>query len=173
MQRNWLLGMEALVEVLAFEHLRDRVLRRQAYEIFRGELREPTAVEIHHGFFRTENLENLCLVGLGVLRNLLARQRRSRRRAPCRIADHSREVSDEEDDRVSEILKMLQLAQQHRVPQMQIGRGRIKARLHSEWLARSDRAFELRAQLGFLDDLRRALLDVCQLFGNRWKVSHA
>src|ERR1700682_216709 len=55
---------------------------------------------------------------------------------------------------------------------MEIGRGRIEARLHSQGLARSERAFKLRAQFGFLDDLRRALFDVCQLFVNRWKVSH-
>src|SRR6202023_2741497 len=53
-----------------------------------------------------------------------------------------------------------------------MGRGRIEARLHSQRLARSARAFELRAQFGFLDDLRRAVLDVCQLYVNRWKVSH-
>src|SRR5437879_6999135 len=103
MHGDRLLGMEALVEVLALEHLRDRVLRRQAYEIFRGELREPTAVEIHHGLFRTENLEYLRLVGLGVLRNLLPRQGRPRCRPPCRIADHSGEISDEEDDGVSKV----------------------------------------------------------------------
>src|SRR6267378_7252284 len=122
MHGDLLLGMEALVEVLALEHLRDRVLRRQTYEILGGELREPSAVEIHHGLFRTENPENLRLVGLGVLRNLLARQRRPRRRASCRIADHPGEISDQEDDGVSKILKMFKLAQQDRVPQMQIGR---------------------------------------------------
>src|SRR6266446_9738772 len=172
MHRNWLLGMEALMEVFTLEHLRDRVLGGQSDEIFGGKLREPTAVEIHYCFFWTENPENLCLVGFGVLRNLLARQRRPRSRASRRIADHSGEIPDQKNDRVSEILKMFQLAQQHRVPQMQIGRGRIKARLHSQRLARSERAFELGAQFGFLDDLCRTLLDVCQLFVNRWKVSH-
>src|SRR5271157_5835678 len=67
---------------------------------------------------------------------------------------------------------MFELAQQDGVPQVQVGRSRIEARLHLERLARSERAFELRAQFGFLDNLRRALLEVCQLFVNRWKVSH-
>src|ERR1700681_3447256 len=67
---------------------------------------------------------------------------------------------------------MFELAQQDRVAQVQIGRGRIEARLHSQRLARSERAFQLCAQLGFLDDLRRALLDVRQLVVKRWKDSH-
>src|SRR5208337_3509241 len=141
-------------------------------EILGGKLREPAAVEVHHGFFLAENFENLRLVGLGILRNLLLRQRRPGRRAARRIADHSGEISDEEDDRVSEVLKMFQLAQQNRVPEVQIGRGRIEARFHPQRLARSERAFELGAQFGFLDNLRRALLEVCQLFFDRWKVGH-
>ena len=96
----------------------------------------------------------------------------ARCRATRRIADHPGEVANQKNDRVSEILKMFQLAQQDRVPQVQIGSGRIEARLHPQRLARGERAFELRAQFGFFDDLRRALLDVCQLFVNRWKVSH-
>src|ERR1035438_8360791 len=157
MHGNRLLVMEALVKVFALEHLRDRVFRCQTYEILGGELREPPAVEVHHRFFRAENLENLRLVGLGVLRNLLPRQRRPRRRAPRWIAYHSGEISDEEDDRV---------------PQVQIGSGWIEARLHPQRFARSERTFEFGAQFGFLNDLRRALLDVCQLFVNRWKVGH-
>src|SRR6202162_3242048 len=132
---------EALVEVLTLEHLRDRVLRCQPYKIFGGKLREPPAVKVHYRLFRTENPENLRLVGLGVLRNLLPRQRRPRRRASGRIADHPGEISDQEDDGVSKILKMLELAQQDRVSQVQIGRRRIEARLHSQWLARRERAF--------------------------------
>src|ERR1035438_7416126 len=172
MHGNRLLVMEALVKVFALEHLRDRVFRCQTYEILGGELREPPAVEVHHRFFRAENLENLRLVGLGVLRNLLPRQRRPRRRAPRWIAYHSGEISDEEDDRVAEVLKMFELAQQDRVPQVQIGSGWIEARLHPQRFARSERTFEFGAQFGFLNNLRRALLDVCQLFVNRWKVSH-
>src|ERR1700716_1723302 len=115
MHGDRLLVTEAFVEVLALEHLRDRVLRGQTHEIFGRELREPPAVEVDHRFFRAENLENLRLVGLGVLRNLLARQWRPRRRASRWIADHPGEISDEEDDGMSKILKMLELAQQHRV----------------------------------------------------------
>src|ERR1039458_3008232 len=126
MHGNRLLVTEALVEVLALEHLRDRVLRGQAYEIFGRELREPAAVEVDYRLFRTENSENLHLVSLGILGNLLPRQRRPRRRPPRRIADHPGEIADQEDNRVSEILKMFELAQQDRVPAAQAGRGWIR-----------------------------------------------
>ncbi len=86
--------MEAFVEVLTLEHLRDGVLRGQTDEILSRKLREPAAVEIHHGFLRAENFENLCLIGLGVFRNLLLRQRRPGRGAARRIADHAGEISD-------------------------------------------------------------------------------
>src|ERR1700675_1614833 len=111
MHGNRLLVTEALVEVLTLEHLRDGVLRGQSYEILGGKFREPSAVEVDHRFFRAENPENLSLVGFGVLCNLLPRQRRPRRGAPGWIADHSSEISDQEDDGVSEILKMFQFAQ--------------------------------------------------------------
>src|ERR1035437_10811091 len=116
MHRYRFLVVETLVEVLTFEHLRDRVLRGQTDEVLGRELREPPAVEIDNRLFRAENFEDLRLVGFGVLRNLLPRQRRPRRRAPRRIANHPGEVSDEGDDRGSEILKMFELAQQDRVP---------------------------------------------------------
>ena len=94
MHGNRFFIVEALVEVLAFEHLRDGVLRGQADEILGGKFRKPAAVEIDHRFFGTENFENLRLVSLGVLCDLLARQRRARRRATRRIADHSGKVAD-------------------------------------------------------------------------------
>ncbi len=62
---------------------------------------------------------------------------------------------------------MFELAQQDGVAEVQVGSGRIEARLYAQRLARSARAFEFRAQFGFLDNLRRALLEVCQLFVNR------
>src|ERR1035437_2679545 len=144
MHRYRFLVVETLVEVLTFEDRRGRLLRGQTDEVLGRELREPPAVEIDNRLFRAENFEDLRLVGFGVLRNLLPRQRRPRRRAPRRIADHSGEIADQKDDRVTEVLKMFELAQEDRVPQVQIGCGRIKARFYLEWLARCVRALELR-----------------------------
>ncbi len=70
--------------------------------------------------------------------------------------DHRGEIADQENRRVPQILKMLQLAQHHGVAQMNIGRRGIHAQLHAQWLARRDRLFELRLQLILANDFRGA-----------------
>ena len=132
-------SVEALVEVFALQHLRDRELGRQPDEAFEAELAQPLAVEAHLGLVAVEDLEDLRLVGLGVLVDLLARERRPRGRAARGIADEPGEVADEEDDGVAHVLKVLQLAHQHGVAQVQVGRGRIEAGLHPHGLAGGER----------------------------------
>ena len=73
MQRDRLLFLEALVEVFALQHLRDGELRRQANDAFVAQLVEPLAVEAHFGLLAIEDLEDLRLVGFGVVVDLLAR----------------------------------------------------------------------------------------------------
>ena len=75
-----LLFGEALVEVLALEHLRDGELGGQAHEAFVAELVQPFAVEADFGFVAVENFEDLRLVGFGVGVDLLAGERRAGRR---------------------------------------------------------------------------------------------
>ena len=104
--------------------------------------------------------------------DLLAAQRRPRRRPSRRIADHPGEVADQEDHRVAQILKVLKLPQHHGVAQMQIRRSRIHAKLHTQRFARGPRLFELRAQIGLADNFRRSLLEVGELFVNRRKICH-
>src|SRR5208282_4136115 len=135
---------KALMEIFALEHLRNRVLCTQPNEILSTELREPAAVEIDHRFFCAKNFENLRLVGLGILLDLLAGERRARGRAAGRVAYHAGEITDQKDDRVAEILKMFEFAQQDGVAEVQIGSGRIESRLHAQRLARFERAFKFR-----------------------------
>jgi hypothetical protein len=52
------------------------------------------------GARRIEDLEDLLLVGLGVLRDLLGRERRARLRLAGGVADQGGEVANEEDGRV-------------------------------------------------------------------------
>ncbi len=54
---------------------------------------------------------------------------------PGRIADERGEVADQEDDRVPHVLKVLELAHQNGVAEMQVRRGRIEAGLHPNGLA--------------------------------------
>ena len=62
--------------------------------------------------------KNLRQVGLGVPLDFFRTQRRTRRRAPRWVANHTREVADQENDGVAQILKVLQLAHQHGVPEV-------------------------------------------------------
>ena len=127
----------------------------------------PAPVEVDHSFLQIENLEHLRFVSLSVLLNLLAGKRGPRGRASRRVADHPSEVADQKDCGVAEILKVLKLAQNHGVPQVQIGRRRVHAKLHPQRLARGARLFELGTQVGLADDFRRTLLEIRQLFVDR------
>ena len=77
------------------------------------------------------------------------------------------------DDCVAEVLKVLQLAQQHGVAEVEIGRGGIEAGFDPQRLAGGARLLQLGAKLGLFHDLSRAFLDVSQLFFNRSELWHA
>jgi len=49
-----------------------------------------------------------------------------------RVTDHGGKLSDQENGRVAEVLKVFQLSQHHRVAQMQIRSGGINAELHAQ-----------------------------------------
>lgn len=76
-----------------------------------------------------ENAEDLVLVGLGVLVDLLASERLACRALAGRVADHPGEIADQEKNLVPEILELAQLVEQDGMPEMQIRRRRIEARL--------------------------------------------
>ena len=67
---------------------------------------------------------------------------------------------------------MLELAQQHGVAEMQVGRSGIKAGFDAQRLAGGARLLQLGAQLRLFDDFRRAFLDVGELFVNRSESGH-
>src|SRR5438045_1771222 len=113
---------ESLFEVVALDHPRQRVFRGQLDHARRSELTEPFVVEADLGFLRIEDLEHLPLVRLRVREDFLVRQRRARDFLAGRIADHSGEVADDEDDAMSELLKMLHLPDDDGVSEMQVWR---------------------------------------------------
>src|SRR5437764_8107807 len=121
---------------------------------------------------RIEDLEYLLKIGARVLRDLVLAERRSSNVAAGGVADHGGEIADQENHRVPEILKVLQLAEQHGMAKMQVGRSGIKAGINAQRLAGGARLFQTLAQLGFADDLDRALLDVLKLLVNRPELWH-
>ena len=169
---NRLLFLEALVEVFPLEHLRDRELCRQLYEAFVAKLAQPFAIEPHLGLVAVEDLEDLGLIGFGVLVDLLAAERRARRCASGRIADEPGEVADEENDSMTHVLKVLELANEHGVAQMQVGRSRIEARLYPHRFAALPGFLQTLAQIALADDLGCALAQIGELLVYGKERSH-
>ena len=154
--------LEAFLEIVALEHSRQRVLRGQLDHACRSELAQPLVVESDLGFLRIEDLENLSFVSLGVFEDLFMRQRRPRDLFAGRISDQSREVADDEDDAMSELLKMLHLPNHDRVAEVKIGRGGIEADFHGQRFAPR----ELGAEVFAIDQVDRSLGEVIELFIN-------
>ena len=98
--------------------------------------------------------------------NLLRRKRRTCRVAPGRITDQSSEVADEKDDLVPEVLELAHLVDEHGVAEVQIGRGRIEARLDSQRLA----ALEAWSAAPIRAEFRRSTLEFGEIVlqGTPW-----
>ena len=155
-----LAGLVALGEVIALEHARHRVVRGQLHDLGGGEAAQPARVEVDARAGAVEDLEHLRLVGARVRLDLLGRQRRARGVAPRGVADHPGEVPDEERDVVPELLELAHLVEQHRVPEVQVGGGRVEARLHVQRRA----APELPGEVGVGEHLARAPVQLRDLF---------
>ena len=163
-------ALEALLEVAALQHLRHVVLRRQPDPSGAAQRLEPLAVEADLRLRRVEDLEDLRLVGLGVAVDLLLRQRRPRLRPAGRIADQRGERAHDVDHPMAEILEVLHLANEHGVPQVQIGRGRIEADLHDERRPARREPLELGLQLARTNDVDTAFGEIRELLVYRHRA---
>ena len=97
----------------------------------------------------------------------LAGERRAGGVAARGIADEAGAVADEEDDGVAHVLEVLELADEHGVAQVQVGRGGIEAGLDAQRLAGLQRLFEALAQIALTNDFDRTFAQVGQLLVNR------
>ena len=157
------------MEMLALQHLRQRELRHQLHHVVVAQLIQPLGVVPNLGLLAIQNLEHLLLVRLRIRRNLLACQRLPRHIAPRRIADQRRPIPNQKDDGMPEILKVLQLPQQHRVPKMQIRRRRIEPCLDPHRLTRRNRLCNALLQRLQRNNLRSTLRNQIKLVFNGWK----
>ena len=73
-------------------------------------------------------------------------------------------VADQEDDGVAEILKVLHLAQQDGVAQVQVGRGGVEAGLDAQRPVGLGGEDQPLAQIFLANDLGHALAEVSKLF---------
>ncbi len=120
------------MEFGALEHLGDREFGGEADDVLEGELAEPLGVEADFGFVAVEDAEDLVGVGLRVGIDLLAGERLAGDVASGGIADEGGVVADEKDDLVAEVLKVLELAHQDRVAEVEVGGGGIESSLDAE-----------------------------------------
>ena len=132
-----LLAREALGEIVALEHARDGVLRGELDHARGAERLAPFGVVADLGACGIEHLGRLCVISRGVGLDLLARQRRAHVVAARRVADHRREVADEEDHLVPEVLHLAHLVEDDRVAEMDVGRGGIEAQLDAQAACRA------------------------------------
>src|SRR5207245_4493322 len=98
---------------------------------------------------------------------LHARQDRPGLRLPRRVADHPREIADEEDDAVPHLLEVLHLADDDGMAEVQVGRGGVEADLDRERLRGAAGALQLREKLLRADDLARSLAQIIELLLRR------
>jgi len=107
-QTDRLLALVALHEIVPRQQARHREPGGQGQDP--GEIKrlEPFSVVTDFETRRVviENLERLVRVRLGVGRHLLRRQRRPGRRPAGRVADPGREIADDQDGFVAQILKL-------------------------------------------------------------------
>ena len=85
------------------------------------------------------------------------------------IADEAGEVADEEDDGVAHVLKVLELAHEHGVAEVEVGGGGIESGFHAHGLAGGERFLDALAQVALANDFGRALAQVVQLLVDGWE----
>jgi hypothetical protein len=156
---NRLAGLVTLGEVITLEHARHGVVGRETHHVGGGQRRQPARIEVDARALAVEDLEYLRLVGAGVVLDLGEGQRRARGIASGGIADHPGKVADQKGDLVPVLLELAHLVEQHRVPEMQVGRRRIEPRLDAQRRA----ALHFLRQLLLGEHLVRAALELCDL----------
>src|SRR5205807_9313206 len=113
MDGDRLLVLKPFVEIIALEHAGDIIARGKVHELFRRHRIHPPAIELQNCADGIENLENLALIGLGVLQDLGFGQSLPGLRHPGRIPYHAGKITDEKDYLMPKILKVLQLVDKY------------------------------------------------------------
>ena len=117
MNADRLLILEALMKIIPLHHARDPIVRGQLDEIPRCHGAHPSAVEFNQGLFLIENLEDLPLIGLGIILHLRLGEDLSSFGHSGGVADQAGKIADQENDLVAEVLEMPQLMDQLRAGQ--------------------------------------------------------
>ena len=106
MGTNRLLIIDPSPEILALQHLLQRHTAIQANDVFERHRSKPVTIADGFGARRIQNLECLLTVTCGIRHDFLMGQLRPRGRTAARVANHAREVTDDENRLVTQILKL-------------------------------------------------------------------
>ena len=114
---------------------------------------KPLTIEDNLGTRVIQNFHRLLLIALRIFHDLLMRKLRRVTERPFPIADHGSEIANDKHGLMSDVLELAQFLQDKRMPEMNVGAGRIDPKFYAQ------RALELQlfAQLRLADDLRAAL----------------
>src|SRR5262249_47039318 len=140
----------------------DRVAGAEVDHVIKTQPAQPLAVEPDLRFPGIEDFEDLRFVRFRIAIDLLARERGTRDVAAGGIADQAGHIADQEDHGVAEILKVLHLAKQHRVAQVQVGRGGVESGFDTQRTA----DLEALDEVLLADDFGHTFLEVGDLLGN-------
>ena len=119
-------------------------------------------------FFRIEEFEDLAPVCFCVRIDRLTGKLGTRCGLSRRITDQAGEVADEKNRDVAQFLEGAELTDHDRVPEMDVGRGRIGAEFHAQRFACFGRLLQLLAQLSFTNDLDCSFAEVREFFVYRY-----
>ncbi len=126
-------GGHPLGEVVALEQLRDGGHAYEREQLAHRHV-QPLAVapQLQAGRIGIEDAKCLLLVGAGVVFDLLVVEHGAGGRAARGVADARGVVADDQHDPVAEVLELAQLAQHHRVAEVDVRRGGVDAELDAQ-----------------------------------------
>src|SRR5205085_4808750 len=119
-------------KILPLQHLLKCDPAVQTNDIFVRHRPEPVSVANCLRARWVENLERLLAIGFGIGHHLLMSQMRPGDRSTARIANHSGEITDDENGLVPGVLKLAQFAQNNGVAEVDVRGRRINPKFYSE-----------------------------------------
>ncbi len=120
-------------KIVAGQELLHRKMRRQPDYIRKGERSQPLVIVVNDRFLRIQHTAHLLDISLGIGPRLLWCLLLASAVSIAGIANQGRKTAHQKDHLVAQFLKLHQLAQWHRVPQVQVRRGRIHAQVDTQW----------------------------------------
>ncbi|MNL25092.1 hypothetical protein D3C87_1465600 [compost metagenome] len=143
----------ALGKIIALKHSSHCVLCRHTDKIRRSHFVDPRRIVNDLRFFWIEDFINLFRVGFTVFFDLFARQNRTSRVFARWIPDLRREIPDQKENLVSQVLESAQFIDHHGVADMNIRTRRIRTQFDIQRLTSGLTALKFFQHLFIIDEL--------------------